>query len=358
MIDGAVQGARLVAVLRALPGLGDLLCAVPALRSLRAGLPAAHVALVGVPTARWFVERFAAYVDELLVLPSFPGLPEVGADPRRAVAFCAQAQARQFDLALQLQGNGFVTNTLAALLGARVTAASTLPGRWAPDLDHSTCYASDGHEIERLLAVVRQLGMPDTGTHLEFPALPRDRRDHSALLDAGRLPTEAYACVHPGASVPERQWPPDQFASVVDRLHAAGLEVVLTGSQQEADVTAAVASTSRQRPRDLAGACTLGALAETLRGAALLVTNDTGVSHLAIAVGIPSVVVFTGSDPRRWAPLDAERHRAVAVATEPDDRRRRCFQDACLHLLPAPAPPQVLRGAVLTAVDAQLDQWS
>jgi ADP-heptose:LPS heptosyltransferase len=311
MTPPALVGASSVVVLRALPGLGDLLCLVPALRSLRAGLPAAHVTLLGVPEAAWFVERFRAYVDELLVLPAFPGLPEVGDDAREAVAFCALAQSRRFDLALQLHGDGFVANTLVALLGATVTAGTALPGRWSPDPARFVPHAGDLHEIDRLRAVPLALGLPDMGPELELHALPGDVDDAAMIKD--RLPVGPFACVHPGASLASRRWPEAEFAVVVDQLHRAGLEVVLTGSASERRITAEVTAACPRPPVDLAGCCSLGALAHVLRRATLVVTNDTGVSHLAAAVRAPSVVVFTGSDPTRWAPLDRERHRAVAI---------------------------------------------
>ena len=61
---------------------------------------------------------------------------------------------------------------------------------------------------------------------------------------------------------------------------------------------------------DLVGRSSLGTTAAVVRRAALVVTNDTGMSHLAAAVGTPSVVVFSVTDPRRWKP-PGDRHRAV-----------------------------------------------
>jgi glycosyl transferase family 9 (putative heptosyltransferase) len=62
---------------------------------------------------------------------------------------------------------------------------------------------------------------------------------------------------------------------------------------------------------DLAGRTELGSLAALVSGARLLVCNDTGVSHLAAALKVPSVVISTGNNPERWAPVDADRHRVL-----------------------------------------------
>ena len=60
----------------------------------------------------------------------------------------------------------------------------------------------------------------------------------------------------------------------------------------------------------------LGGLAALAARARLVVANDTGISHIAAAVKAPSVIVATGSDARRWAPLDRQLHRVLHYDTE------------------------------------------
>ncbi|HEU4323519.1 MAG TPA: glycosyltransferase family 9 protein [Roseiflexaceae bacterium] len=313
---------RAVAVVRALPGLGDLLCAVPALRALRAALPHAQITLVGLPSARGFVERFGHYIDELLVCPGFPGLvspPHVELLP----AFLAEAQARRFDLALQLHGSGVTSNPFTVLLGARHCAGCFLPGQYCPDPARFLPLPEDDHEIRRALAVLEHLGVPLQGEQLEFPLGPGDRASLAALPEAGALAPGTYVCVHPGASTPLRRWSPAGFAAAADALAQRGLAVVLTGGAAEAELTGAVARAMRSRAIDLASRTDLGTLAALLGGSRLLLSNDTGVAHLGVALRTPSVTVFAGesADPAhmtRWAPLDTARHRAVPAPTGTD----------------------------------------
>lgn len=300
-----------VVVLRALPGLGDFLCALPALRSLRSGLPGAQVTLLGLPGTRALAARFPHLIDSFLDFPGFPGLPELPANVTALPAFLTHVQGR-FDLALQLHGSGAVSNVFAQLLGAKVTAGCYPMGAACPDSRTFVPYPEGLPEPRRALAVTAFLGLPFQGDELEFPMFEADR----AELDGLRL--AEYAVIHPGASEARRRWKPEFFAEVADELAARGLEIVLTGTASEAGVTAAVKAVMRADAIDLVGRTSLGATAALLEGARLLVTNDTGISHLASATKTKSVVVFLASDPSRWAPLNAELHRAV-VSPSPDE---------------------------------------
>ncbi|MDB5310463.1 MAG: ADP-heptose--LPS heptosyltransferase [Gemmataceae bacterium] len=297
---------RKVVVFRALK-LGDLLCAVPALRALQASLPDAEIVLVGLPWAREFVDRYAHLVDGFREFPGWPGLPEC--DPRvdAIPAFLAGLQAEGFDLAIQMHGSGSFVNSLCVLFGARRTAGFFLPGDYCPDPDRFLPWPDRGPEGRRLLALTEFLGFPARGEELEFPLRDADL----AAADRAMSPDGDYACVHPGASVSHRRWPAGWFAAVADTLARQGLRVVLTGTAGERDLTHAVAAAMAAPATDLAGETALGPTAAVLARARLLVCNDTGVSHLAAAVGTPSVVISTGDNPARWAPADAIRHRVL-----------------------------------------------
>jgi ADP-heptose:LPS heptosyltransferase len=300
-----------IVVLRALPGVGDLLCALPALRALRAAYPRAEVTLAGLPSSAWFVARYPNLVDDLLVVDGVAGLPEVAPDPPAAVRFLQQAQSKRFDLGLQIHGSGIVTNPLLTLFGARHQVTAYLPGHWVPP-GTSIDYLTEVPEIGRNLAVVGAAGCPPAGFGLDLPVTDDERQTAALLIQNAGVTGRTFACLHPGASRPDRRWPAPSFAWVGDHLVRRGLPVVMTGSKDEAGLVRAIARMMDGEAIDMAGRTGLGVLAALYQQARLVVTNDTGASHVAAAVRVPSIVVIASAEPGRWAPLDRYRHRVVA----------------------------------------------
>ncbi len=297
-----------IAVFRALQ-LGDMLSAVPALRALRAALPVARITLVGLPWAAAFARRFAHYVDDFLAFPGAPGLPERVARPNEALAFSRAARRRAFDMGLQLHDNGYHSNAVVLGLGAGRAAGFFCPGDPCPDAQRFLRYPEDLPEWQRLLALTTFLGIPPQGDGLEFPLTAADRAAQAPLAVA--LSGGDYACIHPGARAAARRWPATRFAQVGDALAGHGLRVVVTGAAAEADLAATVAAAMTAPSLNAAGQTTLDGLAALLAGARLVVCNDTGIAHIAAALNRPRVVIYTASDPLRWAPPDPTSHRGV-----------------------------------------------
>jgi ADP-heptose:LPS heptosyltransferase len=386
------DSAREITVLRAL-ALGDLLCSVPFFRALRAGFPKARITLIGLPWASELVRRLDRYIDAFQPFPGWPGIPEVPFQAARASAFIDAARACPADLAIQLQGNGRWSNTFVVRLGARRTGgfvppttnmvkpttnmmnplarASALRRPQAAALDVAVPYPARIPEVRRHLALWQALSGDDDvreDTRLELPVRPEDHAELDAILQSmgppgRRLRAQPFAILHPGAADPARRWAADRFAAVGDHLAAQGLLPAVTGVAAEARQTSAVIRKMRHQAVNLTGRTSLGALAALVSRAGIVVSNDTGMSHVADAVGCPSVVLFLGSDPVRWAPLDRIRHVAVVApdlgpgcAASGRPGHPECGVAGCLDLgaEPRPSRQSIDVADVVRAVDRLL----
>jgi ADP-heptose:LPS heptosyltransferase len=287
-------------VVRALPGLGDMLCAVPALRALRVAFPAAEITLVGLDGAAWFVERFPAYLDALLPCPVWPGLTEIDGPLRLAAPFVTRARRRRFDLAVQMHGDGRASNALTAALGATRWVGLAANGA-VPDPPGTVApYRGDRHEVDRCLDVVALLGVSATDPTLEFPVTADELRATERVVAPGR----SFAVIHPGSSRAATRWAPLGFARVAEHLLHHVDRVVLTGGPADRSAAGAVRAmvSDPRRILDRTGATSIGELGALLRRAVVVVANDTGPAHLARAVRVPNVTVCGPSDVVRWGP--------------------------------------------------------
>lgn len=331
----AVPGeVRRIVVLRAL-GLGDLLCAGPALRALRAGFPEADIALLGLPWAQGFVTRHEV-VDRWIGLPGWPGLDEQPLRPEALPAFLTDMQRQRFDLAVQLHGSGTASNGLVALLGARLCAGFHRAGGWVPpgqDLRFRP-WPEHGHESQRLLALCRHLGMPAVDERLSFPLRPGDREALGQVWP-GLAADAPYVCLHAGAQLASRRWPAQRFAAVADALYDAGYRIVLSGSAAELPLARQLEDLMRAPCDNLVGLTSLWTLGALIAGARGLIANDTGVSHIAAALAVPSLIVSSGGDVSRWAPPDPALHRVLSkpAPCRPCAHRECPTGHGCAHAL-------------------------
>jgi ADP-heptose:LPS heptosyltransferase len=292
-------------------GLGDLLATVPALRALRAARPDAEVVMITWSEMAAVVARMAPYVDELLPFPGYEGIPDRPVDKHASPSFFRRAQSLKLDLALQMYGGQRAANEVTERLGARLTGGFYTPGMWPARPSTHLRYPRRSHEIHRHLELMRFLGVPSGSDRMEFPLRPQDAEEREALLRRFRLRPKGYVCLHPGSKSTSRRWPPERFAGVADALAAEGWQVALVGTPSERSLAASVARQTSTAVADLCGRTTLGGLGAVLSSSALLIGNDSGPSHLATALQVPSVTIFMAGDPQRWAALDRTLHRVV-----------------------------------------------
>jgi len=305
---------RKIAVLRALY-LGDMLCVIPTMRAVRNAFPLASITLIGLPWQKEFAERFAHYFDDFVEFPGWPGLPEQSVDATRAVTFLNEMQEKQFDLVMQMQGNGAITNALCMLFNARIVCGLRKKNDYCPDHKLFPVSDDDEHEVLRFLRLADALDVSRQGHHLEFVITPEESRRGFEMLTTMPFTQGRFFCIHPGARDPRRRWPAENFAHVADVLAQNGYDIVLTGSEDERDLLSYITSIVHVPVVNLVerfGNVDIGTLGYLISKSAGLLSNDTGVSHVASALGTRSVIIFSEfSFPHRWAPLDTDLHTVI-----------------------------------------------
>ena len=312
------QEIKKIAIFRALQ-LGDLLCAIPAVRALRYAYPQAHITLLSMPWAQILVDRFPQYFNAFVHFPGYPGLPEQSVSPKAFTAFLTAMQETEFDLVLQMQGNGTIVNPMVELLGGKYTAGFCIPNDYCPNKNLFLEYPNGIHETERHIRLMEYLGIPTQGTDLEFPITQKDEYELTQL----QLPIEPqrYVCVHPGSRGGWRQWPVAYFAKLADDAADKGFKIVLTGTKEEMDIVQSVVQHMTHSGIVVAGKTTMGAVAVLIKQAFALISNCTGVSHIAAALHTPSVVISMDGEPERWAPLNTQLHHTIDWIRTPQFER-------------------------------------
>ncbi|WIB75872.1 glycosyltransferase family 9 protein [Curtobacterium sp. MCPF17_002] len=301
---------REIAVLRG-GGLGDLLFAVPAIEAMAAAYPEARITLLGIPLAPAILQGRTEAVHAFEELPVTPGVRDAGDDAPSLDDFVDRLHGR-FDLAVQLHGGGRNSNPFLLRLGARHTVGTATED--AEVLERWVRYVYYQHEVVRALEVVSLAGAAPVTLDPRVHVDDGERAAMRERLGVGGRPVSArLVAMHPGATDPRRRWSPERFAAVARARLEAGDDVLLVGDATDVPAAAAIVASVpeqlRDRLHDRTDALTLAELPAALAAADVMVGDDSGPRHLAVAVGTPTVGVFWFGNVVNAGPFDRGRHR-------------------------------------------------
>jgi len=282
--DRRQGGATLLALYG---GIGNVVLATPMLRAIHRDLPESglHVWCQAAPAAE--ICRAVPYVDEVWV------------DGRDAVP-------SGYDL--------FVANCVApplraSLFGLRC-GASVRAGEDATRSRRGLLFTGGGrgdssaHEVRRNLNVLRAIGL-DPSSDRPFVNLRREHRAAArGVFRASVPPGRPCVGLHPGCGAGEafKRWGRSKFAELARRLSADhGAAVLLFGGPEEVELAEAIADESGCG-RVVAGRGSLLAAAALIERCDLFVSNDSGLMHIAAAVGTPTVGIFGPTRPEKNRP--------------------------------------------------------
>jgi heptosyltransferase II len=166
--------------------------------------------------------------------------------------------------------------------------------------------AKKKHQVDYYLDLVATLGFQPVGRIPEISLGPELKKVAQQWIDSLGFPEGTdFVGVSPGATYGSaKEWFPERFGNLADRLQQGlGAQILLLGSSGDRKVAESVCRSARDALVDLTGKTTLGEAMALISRCRLFVTNDSGLMHVAAALGVPVVAIFGSTDPLRTGPL-------------------------------------------------------
>jgi len=298
--------------------IGDVILTTPAVVALRQAYPKACITIMVTPATREIVDG-NPNLDEVIVYEQkgahkgFSGYWK----------FIAELRERKFDLAI-IYHTKKRFNLICFLAGIpnRVGFQNNKFGFLLTHKIKDTRPLGDKHEYEYCLEVLKHLGVDARARELFFP-LHQDSEiwveNFLRQNDLRGRDSQKLIAVHPGASCISKRWLPERFAELIEKLFwHYDAQIILVGGPETKSISDAIKSKVKASILDVTGQTTVSQLASLLKRCHLLISNDSGPVHVAVAVGTPVISIFgrnqAGLSPTRWRPLgpkDIVLHREV-----------------------------------------------
>lgn len=306
-LDPAVmdnRGVHRILVIRQHDQLGDLLLSTPVLRALKSRFPASQITMIARAYTAVVLENHP-FIDEVLTFHE-----DIRRwTPQKFIHFKKRLRSG-FDLTVVLNT---VSHSLSSDILAYLSRSALVLG--SEHMPFGGCkrnffynllapYAAEQrHQTERNLDIVRIIGA-DTNDVREIAGVAEDEKAKAATLIRSLVKDTGKTVIgmHPGAGKPENRWPAAKFAAAGDLLcDQFNAGVILFRGPREQLLVDEVAGRMKN-PCAVAPVMSLRDLAAAFSQLTLFLCNDTGVMHLAAAVGTPLVAIFGPTDPAFWKP--------------------------------------------------------
>jgi predicted lipopolysaccharide heptosyltransferase III len=295
------RDVRKVLVVR-LRSIGDTVLATPSLFALKRFLPNASVDIL--------VEDWVAPV-----LDNHPHVDNVIAlEPRGLMArarVARELRAANYDVVYNLHG-GTTSTFLTRATGARHRVGfksyqyGQLHNHQAPS-PLLIWQQARAHSVEQQLALLGWTGVPVTDRpRTSLGISPRAAARVEQLVNEARLSDQSdqnIALIHPAAAFATKQWAAENFARVVEFLAERGFTSVAIAAPNEQALLEHLRSETSVNV--VTFALSLPEVTALAARSGLFVGNDSGIAHIAAAVGTPSVVIFGSSNIAHWRPWNS-----------------------------------------------------
>lgn len=264
-------------------GIGDAVLLIPSLLALKAQYPHAEITILA-ERRNAAVFTLCPQIDHLLLYDSPSGF--------------LKAIKGNFDLVIDTEQWHRLSAVVTRLINAPVSIGYATNER-SRLFTHPVAYSQEEYEMESFFHLLAPLGMHESETPERFLALPATAATNALRL-LEPVGEKKFVTIFPGASIPERRWGADRFRSVAELLAAFGIAVVVVGGKEDREQGDMIVAGGTGF--NLAGRTSLAETAAIIDRSALLVSGDSGVLHIAVGLGKPTVSLFGPGRARNWAP--------------------------------------------------------
>lgn len=309
--------------------IGDVIRALPLATMVRRRFPRVFLAWSVEPACLPLVQGNSA-IDRIIVFDRARWW-------KGAREFLSQVRAANFDLVLDLQRHfksGFVSWWSAAPQRVGFNRRDSKELNWLFNNRHIPAYGERISKLDHYLKFAGYLGMEPTPPKWDFNLTAEEQASVERHVGKSGSP---FAVLFAGARWESKRWFPAQVAECADSLRQEhGLEIVLLGSSSDQELAEEACARAGARLINLVGRTSLREAIALIQRARVAVGPDTGLMHVAAAVGTPVVSLWGATRPERAGPYGFA-HLAVQgkAPCVPCERRTCSIDRVCMRSITA-----------------------
>jgi lipopolysaccharide heptosyltransferase II len=315
-------------------GIGDVLFTTPVIHTLKEAFPGVKLGYLCNSRTRAVLESNPC-IDYVFVYnrDEFEALRKktIFAWLKKSVGFLARIKKEHFDLALDFSLNtqfGFLC--WFAGIKERIGYDFKGRGRFLTKKTGLSGY-SDKHIVEYYSGLLKLLGIELKYKKLELYLREEDIKRAEEILTGAGIAQSDLVGVIPGAGRSWgkdaflKHWPPDNFAELADKIiENYRVKIIIMGDSTEQEIAQRIKKHMKHEALDLSGMTTTGQLAALLSKMKLVITNDGGPLHMAVALGIKTISIFGPVDERVYGPYPPSQDHIVIKS---DVSCRPCYRN-------------------------------
>lgn len=285
-----------------LSALGDTIMMIPLIREMRNKMPKTEIYAL-VTEINIGALKTCPYIDTLRLL-NFN-------NPADCIKTLVWLRKQRFDLVVDFEQRVRISALIAYFLSPGIKTGFKTKGYSRHYLyTKKITHRRDWHEAVCMAALIKDITGEIVDYRPEFWILDADKHWANIFIDKNNLAGKKLIAIHPGCGARHlkgaraREWPKENFALLADTLAKTyDAYILLTGGKDEIFLTETIASLMNIKPLILAGKIDIGKLAAILERCALFISGDTGIMHLASALGLRTISIFGPTDENRCMPL-------------------------------------------------------